>query len=360
MKAPNLWRWTRPAVYAGLLERTTEDPSALKDGKHKGGRGKRKKGKQKTSRSKYGAYFEEIEQELNDRIEADVMLRVRVTTAWVMRWMRKLVEDARLKEALDGVIDPRKANWKNSGGWFTRFMRRWGWAHRRATNKRAHSAEDLIGDVLGFIMCLREIRRSNPSACARWGVFGPQNTFNQDTVPVSFCSNNNTTIAKRGSVRVSVQKHGTGLDKRQSSLHLLIRALKQQPWPTLILKGATTKDGKRDTKARAAEVTKYKQYRVHVVWQKKAWFDGFVAARDIVPRFEDDFRRLGLADQPKLLMSDNLKAQRSEGFNRWLYRLLVTSVFGPRNGTDLWQPVDHGIGRRYQVIRCCYGDWVIG
>jgi len=39
----------------------------------------------------------------------------------------------------------------------------------------------------------------------------------------------------------------------------------EQPWPTLILKGATTAEGKEDTAKRKAEMLLYKDFKVHVL-----------------------------------------------------------------------------------------------
>jgi hypothetical protein len=266
-------------------------------------------------------------------------------------WMLVLVAEAHRDEVAAGLpSDPRKQNWKNSAGWYRLFKGRFGWTNRRATNKRSHSAEDLIGDVLGFVRFLRELRQKNQGLCPTWGAFGLETTFNQDTVPVSFCNSNNTTLERVGAERVSIRLHGSGLDKRQASLHLLIRPWGEQPWPKLILRGATTKDGKRDTKARAAELALFKQYKVHVIFQKKAWMNGFVAPRAIAQAFEEDLERLGLEGVPTLLISDNLDVQRSLEFRQELHRMLMVDVFGPRNGTDVWQPVDHGVGSQWQRI----------
>jgi hypothetical protein len=132
----------------------------------------------------------------------------------------------------------------------------------------------------------------------------------------------------------------------------------EQPWPTLILKGATTKDGKPDTKKRKAEMAQYAGLKVHVLWQKSAWLTEELCATNWIDCFEADIKRLGLEDAEKLIVSDNLAAQKSESFVSALRHLDCMSVYGPKNGTDVWQPVDHGVGQRYQdLIAGYYIEW---
>ena len=59
-------------------------------------------------------------------------------------------------------IRKKLEKFKASRGWLYGFLKRHGFTRRRATNKRFLSAEDLLGDVLGFVRYLRQIRRENP------------------------------------------------------------------------------------------------------------------------------------------------------------------------------------------------------
>jgi hypothetical protein len=200
----NLWRWTRPAEMAALRERCRDDPSALDDkGKHKGDRGKKKAGQGYTARIEYSCHFPELEDILTSRLQHNIDNRVRTTTSDVLAWMCALVADAREAELADGIDDQRKANWKNSRRWFHAYLKRSGFTVRRATNNRAHSAEDLIGDVVGFLLALRKLRKENPSdEDLVWGNYGLYHTSNCDSVPIPFCNNSKLTIAKEGAKRV--------------------------------------------------------------------------------------------------------------------------------------------------------------
>jgi hypothetical protein len=344
-----------------LRARCAINPDHLNaEGKHKGGRGNKKPGWQKSFSTGSAPWFPELEEKLDDLMTHTRRKRIRVSANDVRTWMVALVAEAvREDESLGRDPDERKLNWKGGSGWLRNFLKRKGWTRRRATNKRSHSPEDLIGPVLGWVRFLAKIRHEHPSEDDPiWGVFGPRTSFNVDGVPIVFCSANRQTLERKGSERVSIIVPGNGLDKRQATLHLLIRALGEQPWPTIILAGAYTADGKPDRKKRAEEMKKYEQYHVHVLWQSKAWLDTKTANDWAKTCLKPDLDRLGLKDSETLLISDNLDAQRSESLRKELDNMHCFPVYGPKNGTDVWQPVDHGIGREYQKrLELSYYEW---
>ena len=166
--------------------------------------------------------------------------------------------------------------------------------------------------------------------------------------PLAFCSISKVTYDQKGCVRVSIQQHGSGLDKRQFSLHLIIRPRGKQVWPFLIMKVATTADGREDTQKRAKEMEKYKEYNVHVLWQKHAWLDRITASSGLPPLLREDMKRLNLLDDKKLMMADNLDSQRTQEHRDALGKLNFRTMYGPEKGTEYWQAVDHGVGSEYQ------------
>jgi hypothetical protein len=356
-----LRNWLEDSYFERLRAECEVDPAMLNiHGKPKGGRGNKKPGWQLSWSKGCGPWFPDLENQLDEMISSKRKGRVKVTGVDVKEWMNALVSDAARKEEQAGKeADPRKLNWKCSGKWLRDFLKRKGWVYRRATNKRSHSAEDLLGDVLAWVRFLRQIRRDHPNdSDPIWGIFGPRNTFNADSVPIVFASTCKITIDRKGAVRVSIIVPGSGLDKRQASLHVAMHGGKgPQAWPTVVLKGACTADGKPDTKKRAAEMALYAKYKVHVLWQTKAWFS-LETAMQWAKCFEGDLKTLGLEDAKTLLMCDNLGSQRAEEFRAALKELNCRVVYGPKNGTDIWQPVDHGIGRAYQVlIAKFYDEW---
>jgi len=140
--ASNLYTWTRPAKLAELRELCQQDPTKLgDDGKHKGGRGNVKAGQAKTSRTVYTGWFDEEEKVMDARIASERQKRVRVSSQDVLEWMTAEVGRTLARESALGIEDPRKMDWTPSRGWLRGFLKRFGWVRRRATNKRAHSAE---------------------------------------------------------------------------------------------------------------------------------------------------------------------------------------------------------------------------
>jgi hypothetical protein len=94
-----------------------------------------------------------------------------------------------------------------------------------------------------------------------------------------------------------------------------------------------------------------------VAWQPKAWLDAKTALK-WVEMFAYYLQRLGLSGEPTLLMSDNLDSQKTKDVRAALKKQNCRTVYGPKHGTDIWQPVDHGVGRMYQtILQEKYYDW---
>lgn len=87
-----------------------------------------------------------------------------------------------------------------------------------------------------------------------------------------------------------------------------------------------------------------KQYdpRVQVAWQKKAWAD----RNFCLDWAKHVFRRSTSSVDEKLLFLDNLDGQSNPEFVEYLQKHCNCIVrFGPAGLTDLWQPVDHHVGK---------------
>jgi len=144
------------------------------EGKHTGGRGNRKPGREKRIANESGVpWFPDLEKDLKDRILSARDQRKKVTTSMIRGWMLTLVGKAKREFAEEEKQEENLAHlnsFRCSAGWLRRFLKRYDFVQRRATNKRAHSPEDLLGDVLGFVRFLRQLRRDNPdSADPTWG-----------------------------------------------------------------------------------------------------------------------------------------------------------------------------------------------
>ena len=79
----------------------------------------------------------------------------------------------------------------------------------------------------------------------------------------------------------------------------------------------------------------------HVYFQAKAWFSSECAAawvqKDLQPWVEEKF-----GGHKWVLYCDNLYAQRTNTFVGTVKSLNGQIIYGPRNKTDCWQPIDVG------------------
>jgi hypothetical protein len=132
---------------------------------------------------------------------------------------------------------------KASTGWVKRFMARHGLTWRRRNDNAKVGVEKLVVPLAHFINDLRLYRMRHPSTDRRWGKYGLCNTFNVDQVPLPFASSDPRTLEFVGTKRVWIKQLGSGLDKRQATLQLLIRPCGKQPRPTLLFRGRAKPQG---------------------------------------------------------------------------------------------------------------------
>jgi hypothetical protein len=90
-------------------------------------------------------------------------------------------------------------------------------------------------------------------------------------VQLPFASADPCTLEFIGTERVWIKQPGSGLDQRQATLQLCIRALGVQPRPCLIFRG-NPKPILWRKKKREKEEAEYDK-DVDVMWQHKAWVD---------------------------------------------------------------------------------------
>ena len=159
-----------------------------------------------------------------------------------------------------------------------------------------------------------------------------------------------------------IRQPGSGLDKRQCTLHLLIRGRGKQAKPVLIFKGSPGYWEEHDER-------KSYDSDVDVHFQKKAWADRDTCnawVRNELKSFMEEVRAdLNLErdddEEIALLLADNLDAQTHEEFRRNLSSIGVKLMLGPPNinTTDIWQPVDHNIGAYYhRRMGELYDQWM--
>ena len=117
-----------------------------------------------------------------------------------------------------------------------------------------------------------------------YGRWSPKNRLNVDQVPLPFVIDKDKTYEIAGINQVWILQPGFGLDKRQATLQLCIRAEGQQTVkPAIIFRGK----GNISTEERVHVV------HVHVYFQVNAWMD-----TEINMKWTNHTLHNGLADDP--------------------------------------------------------------
>ena len=160
---------------------------------------------------------------------------VRVSKLWLCRKMKMQVEN---------YYDKQQAqNFKASGNWFQRFKKRKNITLRKRTNKKKDSAEEGRERIQNFHRELRKAlnstrRRSNLQKTSKYGRWLPEQRYNVDQVPLPFVIGQEKTYEVSGSKQVWISQPSSGLDKRQATLQLCIRASGTQTVkPAVIFRG---------------------------------------------------------------------------------------------------------------------------
>jgi hypothetical protein len=257
---------------------------------------------------------------------------------------------------------PNYLHFKASQGWLKRFMARHHLCWRMRNDNALKSAEQLAHGVQKFIKELRRLRAEHPDQNDQvWGKFGPRYTFNVDQVPLPFASTQKRTIEFMGTQRVWIKQPGSGLDKRQATLQLLIRGEGKQPKPVLIFRGKKHYTRPCDKDKRAKESELYDK-DVEVLWQPKSWADTETCVEWAEGSLADFVNEH--IDGPILLMTDRLTAQIATKFTDAIQQVGQSPSdnhirYGPAGATHIWQPVDRHIGARYKnLMSDLYHDYM--
>lgn len=155
-------------------------------------------------------------------------------------WFKK-----KMKEKIAACYGPEEAaKFKGRSNWFQRFKRRHRIVFRRRTNKKKVCADDGRETIQTFHRDLRRSlktsRRRNKSSTidSKYGRWMPRNRHNVDQVPLPFVNEQDKTYETLGATQVWVSQPSAGLDKRQATLQLCIRATGvQNVKPALVFRG---------------------------------------------------------------------------------------------------------------------------
>ena len=191
----------------------------------------------------------------------------KISKLWIKTKMKKKIESC--------YGNSEEADkFKASNNWFQRFKRRHNISLRRRTNKKKNGANDGRETIQRFHRDLRKAvqskRRRDTSFVAdqTYGRWLPKNRLNVDQVPLPFVVEQDQTHEFEGNKQVWIFQPGSGLDKRQATLQLCIKAEGEQTVkPAIIFRGKGN--------VLSAEQEKY-DADVHVYFQSNAWMDAEV------------------------------------------------------------------------------------
>lgn len=212
---------------------------------------------------------------------------------------------------------------------------------RRRTNKKKNAANDGRETIQRFHRDLRQAvqskRRRDTSFVAdqTYGRWLPKNRLNVDQVPLPFVVEQDQTYEFEGNKQVWISQPGSGLDKRQATLQLCIKAEGEQTVkPAIIFRGKGN--------VFSAEQEKY-DADVHVYFQSNAWMDAEVNLKwtkhTLKDGLKDDF------NTEKMLFADHVGFQQTQAFHEACREMNTIVYLLPDNHTDKVQPVDAGFGR---------------
>ena len=172
---------------------------------------------------------------------------------------------------------------------------------------------------------------------SKYGQYLPEQRYNFDQVPLPFvCDITSKTVDEKGANRVWVRQAGAGLEKRQATVHLTLRAAGKQPKPIIVFRG-------KGLRISASEKASWDP-RVSVLFQPKAWVDRQIFSQIVELYKEDEAINTGKAN---LFFCDNLDAQiQDDAVKTMADDLNAYTWFLPPGFTDFFQPVDAGAGRQ--------------
>jgi hypothetical protein len=280
--------------------------------------------------------------DLEDELFATFICRREVRNLKVSgRWLKKEFRRLVLERKPDGW-----EGYKYSNRWLHRFQNRYNITNQVRSNKKHLSVLERLPHIQRFHRFLQKLRCNGPQRDVKYGRFPAKAYFHMDQIPLPFSLDCNRSLGRKG-VACRIFQPGGGLDKRQATLQLCIRAEGEQiAKPALIFRGK----GLRITEVeRMFYASIADDVRIH--FQPKAWADTEVCM-DWLEDFASDTADLR-ADpnvEEVLLGMDNHGSQQVLTFKQRMAALSIIPAYTPPDCTDVVAPVDHHVGAHIKVV----------
>jgi len=265
------------------------------------------------------------------------VLGLKATEAWIAWAMEKILAIDQPNEWQD---------FRYSNGWLDKFKDRWKISSLCVTNKKSRPIalkEPLLKSFHKWFLRDLQLSLGPPYRCPIYGRFSAASMFAMDQIPLPFVLDNKRTMSEQGQpVFLRVPK-GSGLDKRQASIQVCLRAEGEQVVRVALIFRGT---GQR---IQPQELHFYRQLRhmLVVYFQPKAWADGQIMMK-WAEQFEAD--TAGCVNGEKVLILDRHGAQMLPEFKAMMAMNDTVLAYTPPDCTDCVSPVDKNFSGNIKKI----------
>jgi hypothetical protein len=264
----------------------------------------------------------------------------------------RTTEDWLQTRMLEHLMDAAPADWykfRASKGWLDGFKKRHHIKLLWRNNKKNTPIAERLEDIRAFHRyLLLDLQMSGPQRCPVYGRFPADHIFHMDQVPLPFCLDVKRSLSMQGEPVFMLLPGSSGLDKRQATLQLTIRAGGAQIVRCGLIFRGQGKVISDEEKAMYMALSPY----VKVYFQPSAWADESVMVAWLAD-FMEDITSAGIRHEV-LLGMDRHGAQKTERFREMLDGYRVVPVYTPPDCTDVVAPVDHHVGAQFKRIMSRY------
>jgi transposase-like protein len=230
-----------------------------------------------------------------------------------------------------------------SDGWLTGFLKRKSLSLRQPTKKAQTVPEDYKEKIVNWL-------QFNRRAQAKFN-FELSEIANMDQTPISFEFLDNKTYDTKGVKTVFVKQTGSGWDRRQATLQILVHADGIQRCKPLLIFHGKNQDHRQKPKASNLK-REYKRYdsRVEVMFNPKAWSNAELMVEWIKHLYTPStnypfFPRNSTQRPPRFLSLDVFAGQKTKEVIDCFKSIWCTTSFIPGGTTGFIQVCDTTINK---------------
>lgn len=284
---------------------------------------------------------------MEDRLYTSIMEKRKIGRRIGENWIRRnaRIEFEKLWPHQVTFIEKRKVfnGMAFSDGWLTAFLKRKGLTLRQATKKAQTVPEDYKEKIVNWL-------QFNRRAQAKFN-FELSEIANMDQTPISFEFLDNKTYDKKGIKTVFLKQTGSGWDRRQATLQILVHADGIQRCKPLLIFHGMNQDHRQKPKSSNLK-KEYKLYdsRVEVMFNPKAWSNADLMMEWIKHLYTPSsnypyFPRNSINRPPRFLSLDVFAGQKTKEVIDSFKAIRCTTSFIPGGTTGFLQVCDTAVNK---------------